>query len=90
MFLAVPTRRGEIVRERVPVGEFPDGSPVRMPVVTIGGVPVEVLYAGLTPGEIGLYQINVKVGGAVPPGFNVPLAISQGGVATQVPVRVVD
>jgi uncharacterized protein (TIGR03437 family) len=78
------------VETGVPAPSDPLASALIPPVVTIGGVPVEVLYAGLTPGEIGLYQINVKVGGAVPPGFNVPLAISQGGVATQVSVRVVD
>ncbi len=34
--------------------------------VTIGGQPCEVQYAGLAPGFVGLYQINV----AVPPGVS--------------------
>jgi predicted deacylase len=36
-FLGVPVRRGEIVRTRVPIGELVDGTPVALPVVTVGG-----------------------------------------------------
>jgi uncharacterized protein (TIGR03437 family) len=78
------------VETGVPAPADPLASALIPPVVTIGGVPVEVQYAGLVPGEVGIYQINVRVGGAVPSGFNIPLAISQGGVATLVSVRVVD
>jgi uncharacterized protein (TIGR03437 family) len=78
------------VETGVPAPADPLASAIIPPTVTIGGVPVEVQYAGLVPGEVGIYQINVRVGGAVPPGFDLPLAITQGGVATQVSVRVVD
>jgi predicted deacylase len=45
MFLDVPIQPGEIVRERVTIGELADGSPVAMPVVTIGGTrPGPILY----------------------------------------------
>jgi uncharacterized protein (TIGR03437 family) len=60
------------------------------PVVTLGGVPVEVTFAGLAPNEIGVYQINVQVYGNVPTGMEVPLVIRQGGAATTIPVRVVN
>ena len=33
---------------------------------TIQGKPVQVLFAGLTPGQIGLYQLNVQVGDVEP------------------------
>ncbi len=32
-----------------------------MPVVKIGGVPSDILYSGLAPGYIGLYQVNARV-----------------------------
>ena len=79
--------------------EVPPGTPaptdelaaVLIPVVvTIGGVPVAVEFAGLTPGQIGVYQINVRVNGRVPLGLSVPLVISQGSSSTSVPVRVVE
>ncbi len=31
------------------------------PTVTIGGVAAQVSFSGLTPGTVGLYQVNVQV-----------------------------
>ena len=33
--------------------------------VKLGEVPQNVLFAGLTPGQIGIYQINVQIGGDI-------------------------
>lgn len=60
------------------------------PVVTLGGVPLEVTFAGLTPGEVGVYQINVIVNHQVPTGLQIPLAVSQGSGSTSMTVRVVN
>jgi uncharacterized protein (TIGR03437 family) len=49
------------------------------PTVSIGGVPATVLFSGLAPTFVGLYQINVQVPAAVPPGYTVPLIVSIGG-----------
>jgi uncharacterized protein (TIGR03437 family) len=49
------------------------------PTVMIGGVPAGILFSGLAPAFVGLYQINVQVPAAVPPGNAVPLVISIGG-----------
>jgi uncharacterized protein (TIGR03437 family) len=59
------------------------------PSVTLGGKDLNVLYAGLVPGSVGLYQINATVPGGVPQGLEVPLIISQGGSSTSLAVRVV-
>jgi uncharacterized protein (TIGR03437 family) len=60
------------------------------PSVTIGGMQLPLSYYGLAPGEVGVYQINVKVPANVPTGISVPLAISQGNYTSSMPVRVVE
>ncbi|MGA2713398.1 MAG: IPT/TIG domain-containing protein [Bryobacteraceae bacterium] len=59
------------------------------PAVTLGGTALSVSYAGLVPGEVGVYQINALVPKGVPLGLAIPLVISQGGAATTLYVRVV-
>jgi len=77
----------------------PDGMPgpnspfavaITAPTVTLGGVSLPVLYYGLAPGEVGVYQINVSVPGSVPVGLDEPFVITQGSSSTSVGVRVVD
>jgi uncharacterized protein (TIGR03437 family) len=48
------------------------------PTVTLGGSPVTLLFSGLTPGSVGLYQVNVAVPSAAPTGTQ-PLKLSIGG-----------
>jgi len=50
--------------------------------VTIGGVPATVSFAGLAPGFVGLYQVNVEVPEAAPSGSSVPVVLSIGGAAS--------
>ena len=57
--------------------------------VTLGGVPLNVLYAGLVPGEVGVYQVNALVPQGVPEGMDIPLVVSQAGSSTALSVRVV-
>ena len=59
-------------------------------VVTLGGIQQQVLFAGLAPGLVGVYQINVQITRSVPEGLSVPLVISQGGGTTSLAVRVVN
>ena len=63
---------------------------VVQPVVSLGGVSLPIYYAGLTPGEVGVYQINALVPGSAPTGMQIPLTITQGSVSTTLTVRVVD
>jgi uncharacterized protein (TIGR03437 family) len=46
--------------------------------VTIGGQPAPVVFAGLTPGFTGLYQVNVTVPSGVPTGGQIPVVLSSG------------
>jgi uncharacterized protein (TIGR03437 family) len=59
------------------------------PAVALGGIPLEVTFAGLAPGQVGVYQVNARVGIGAPLGWNVPLTIDQGGPTTSLDVRVV-
>jgi uncharacterized protein (TIGR03437 family) len=47
--------------------------------VTIGGIPATVLFAGLTPGYVGLYQVNVMMPSGVAAGSQVPVTVSVAG-----------
>ena len=60
------------------------------PIVSLGGVELPVTYSGLTPGEVGVYQINAQILRWVPTGFSIPLQISQGGAVTTIEVRVIE
>ena len=51
------------------------------PVVNLGGNAVSVLFAGLTPESVGLYQIDIQMPSA-PAGGNQLLTVSQGGVVS--------
>src|ERR1039458_3921816 len=68
----------------------PLSSAIIQPSVQLGGVSLNVLYAGLVPGSVGLYQINATVPNGVPQGLQIPLVISQGGNSTTLNLRVVN
>jgi uncharacterized protein (TIGR03437 family) len=42
---------------------------------TIGGIPAEVTFAGLAPGFVGLYQVNVQVPSGISNGGNITLVL---------------
>jgi uncharacterized protein (TIGR03437 family) len=58
--------------------------------VSLGGMNLPVNYAGLAPGEVGVYQINVSVPGGTPTGISLPLTINQGTGTVSVAMRVID
>jgi len=59
------------------------------PTVTLDGVTLPVTFAGLTPGQIGIYQINVNVPQGITQGLSIPLMVAQGDASSTVNVRVV-
>jgi uncharacterized protein (TIGR03437 family) len=77
------------VADGLPGPSSPLAIAVTAPTVTLGGVSLPVTYYGLAPGEVGVYQINVKVASNVPTGLSVPLVISQGSYSTSLSLRVV-
>ena len=62
--------------------EQPYAQTLVTPTVTIGGVAAKVIFSGLTPGSIGLYQIDVVVPPNAPTGLQ-PVRIAQNGVTSQ-------
>jgi uncharacterized protein (TIGR03437 family) len=48
------------------VGSFQET--VLTPIVFIGATPVQPVYSGLSPGSLGLYQVNVQVPAGIAPG----------------------
>lgn len=87
------TGMGKVTPE-VPAGQPAPGNPVPTvltpPNVELAGRALEVLFAGLVPDQIGVYEIKVKVPWGIPRGMSQPLKINQGSYSTTVPVRVVE
>jgi uncharacterized protein (TIGR03437 family) len=73
----------------MPSPSDPLPSAVIQPNIQLGGVALDVQYAGLVPGSVGLYQINASVPRSVPLGLSIPLVIAQGGSSTSLDLRVV-
>jgi uncharacterized protein (TIGR03437 family) len=77
----------------IPAGAVAPSDPLsrvsQQPAVTIAGMDLAVSYAGLAPGEVGVYQINATVPESVLTGISMPLTINQGGAAATLNVRVV-
>ena len=82
-------RTSPAIDSGMPAPSDPLPSAVIQPSVTLGGVALDVQYAGLVPGSVGLYQINAAVPQSVPLGLSMPLVIAQGGSSTSLDVRVV-
>jgi uncharacterized protein (TIGR03437 family) len=80
------------VNQPIALGAPAPGNPpatVTTPVsVTIGGQNAVVQFAGLTPGLVGLYQVNVVVPAGVT-GSAVPVVIVQNGVSSNIAPTVV-
>lgn len=71
------------VNQSVPDGTASPSSPLATTVgtttVTIGGKPAQVSFSGLSPGFVGLYQIDAVVPAGVTPGDQAPLIVSVAG-----------
>lgn len=93
---ARPARRGEYIEVYStglgPVTNTPDtGSPASAsplsrtttdPAVTIGNLAANVVFSGLAPGSVGLYQVDVQIPNDVTPGDAVPVVLTIGGATS--------
>jgi uncharacterized protein (TIGR03437 family) len=84
--LSVSPRNGYVVPENL--NPLPQLNPP--PVVTIGGAPATVQYAGPLPGGmLGVLQINAVVPAGFTPGTGVPVTVDIGGAVSQAGVTLV-
>jgi uncharacterized protein (TIGR03437 family) len=60
------------------------------PKVSFGGKEMGIRFAGLSPGQVGVYQIDADAPGDTPIGLEIPLVINQTGGSTTISLRVVD
>jgi uncharacterized protein (TIGR03437 family) len=74
----------------LPGPSSPPASALNLTTVTLGGAVLPLSFAGLAPGQVGVYQINAKVPVSVPVGLSIPLNIVQAGYSTSVSVRVIE
>ena len=65
--LGAVTQSGQLSRTNAPV------------TVLLNGTELPASFAGLAPGFIGLYQVNVTVPAGTPPGLGIPLTLKVGG-----------
>ncbi len=49
----------------------------------VGGAPARVLFAGLSPTFVGVYQINLEIPAGASVGEEVPVRIEIGGASSQ-------
>ncbi len=78
------------VTSGLPSPSDPPATTLIPPTVTLGGMKLPVVFSGLTPGEVGVYQINLTVPKNAPMGLDMPLSITQNTYTTSVGVRVVE
>jgi uncharacterized protein (TIGR03437 family) len=95
---ARPARRGELLimylvglgetTPSVPSGTPSPGNPLGIPkvqpTVTIDGQPVDIVFAGLTPGGVGLFQINFYVPANARTGVPLDVVVRQGDVEANI------
>jgi uncharacterized protein (TIGR03437 family) len=60
----------------------PLAAAVDLPSVTVGSAAASVSFAGLTPGMVGLVQINTQLPSTFPAGSSLPLVVSFAGAAS--------
>jgi uncharacterized protein (TIGR03437 family) len=63
---------------------------VTPPVVTLGGTSLNVTFAGLSPGEVSVYRVDVSVPFNIHGASQAPLVVTEGTASASIQVRVVN
>src|ERR1035438_2814249 len=75
-----------VVTPSVPAGQAAPATPlsttIGAPTATIGGLPARILFSGLAPGLVGVWQINAIVPGNAPAGDDLPVQVSINGAVS--------
>lgn len=85
------TGQGEVapaVEDGAPAPVQPPAVTLTRPDVFIGYKSAPVLFSGLAPGWVGLWQINIAVPPDAPVGSAVPLIVNQGITSNALPIKV--
>lgn len=77
------TRQPITISSGVSAGASPLAATAVTPTVTIGGKTANVIYSGLHPVYVGLWQLNVQVPTDAPSGAAVEIIIDYGGVTSK-------
>ena len=76
------------VTNPAPTGAAASSGPLSVtlspPAILIGGVPARVLFSGLSPGSVSLYQVNLEIPNGAPLGSAVEVRLSINDVASNV------
>ena len=75
-----PRSNGSAVASGMPAPAMPLSNVTVKPIVTVDSQPSDVFFAGLTPGFVGLYQIDFQVPSGVHTG-DVVVTVTQNGIA---------
>jgi len=62
-----------------PASASPLSVTMNTPIVVVGGVQVPIVFAGLAPNYVGLFQVNIEITDAVPTGPAQPITLTIGG-----------
>jgi uncharacterized protein (TIGR03437 family) len=65
-------------------GTSPLSITVQTPVVLVDGAPAMVLFSGLAPGFVGLYQVNAQIPAGMPANPAVSVQIQMGGQSSNI------
>jgi uncharacterized protein (TIGR03437 family) len=76
-----------MVTDGEPAGASPLSKETLNATVSIGGIPAQVLFAGMAPGFVGLVQVNFQLPNLAPGDY--PIQVSIGTAQSNIPTMTV-